>query len=80
MRRSAYFKRLFLRNLGDKSSHGYLDSDPKTFDYILKYIRRGIFPLLFTAERGHDYKAYAELLEQARVSQCPILIWKRMTI
>lgn len=30
MRRSDYFKRLLLRKLGDKSSHGYLDSDPKT--------------------------------------------------
>jgi hypothetical protein len=74
MGRSDYFKRLFLGSLGDKPSEIHLDTDPRTFDHVLKYIRRGIFPLLFTAAHGHDHTGYAELLEEARFFQCPSLI------
>ena len=40
--------------------------------YILRYLRRGIFPL-YENHRGHDYALYLELLKDARYFQIPRL-------
>ncbi|KAK0615154.1 hypothetical protein B0T17DRAFT_619960 [Bombardia bombarda] len=34
----------------------FVDADPDIFEYVLRYLRRGVFPLAFNRETGHDYK------------------------
>lgn len=52
----------------------FIDADPVLFEYLLKYFRRGVFPLAFDKAKSHNYALYAELLEEARYFQCPALI------
>jgi len=53
----------------------YIDADPDLFTHILKYLRRGVFPLSYSAEpgRGHDHKLYMDLLGEARHFRLPML-------
>jgi len=44
----------------------FVDADPTLFEHILRYLRRGVFPLFFNLSRGHDYSLYLSLLEEAR--------------
>lgn len=36
----------------------FIDADPMLFDHILRYLRRGIFPLFVDMAKGHDYHLY----------------------
>lgn len=47
----------------------FIDADPVLFEHILRYLRRGVFPLFFGAVKGHDYHLYLSLLEEARYFQ-----------
>lgn len=47
----------------------FLDADPALFEHILRYLRTGLFPLLFSAEAGHDVCLYFALLHEARFYQ-----------
>jgi hypothetical protein len=51
----------------------FIDADPILFEHILRYLRRGVFPLFFDAAKGHDYHLYLSLLEEARYFQIPRL-------
>ncbi|PWY86595.1 hypothetical protein BO94DRAFT_546819 [Aspergillus sclerotioniger CBS 115572] len=44
----------------------FIDVDPTLFEHILRYLRRGIYPLFYSPDKGHDYALYAALLEEAR--------------
>ncbi|KAM5440006.1 hypothetical protein McanMca71_004993 [Microsporum canis] len=52
----------------------FIDADSSTFEHVLRYLRRGVFPLAFDATKGHDYRLYASILEEARYFQCPELV------
>lgn len=44
----------------------FIDADASLFDHILRYFRRGVFPLFFDKAKGHDLALYFALLEEAR--------------
>jgi BTB/POZ domain-containing protein KCTD9 len=50
--------------LGDGSY--FIDADPNLFEHILRYLRRGVFPLCFDLARGHDHALYDALLQESR--------------
>ncbi|KAF2136044.1 uncharacterized protein K452DRAFT_345156 [Aplosporella prunicola CBS 121167] len=47
----------------------FIDADPNLFEHILRYLRRGIAPVFYDSEKGHDYALYSALLEEARYFQ-----------
>jgi BTB/POZ domain-containing protein KCTD9 len=49
---------------------------PGAFEYVLNYLRRGVFPLAFDRQKGHDYSLYAKIFEEAKYFQCPLLIMR----
>ena len=51
----------------------FIDADPALFEHVLRYLRRGVFPLFFDAAKGHDHYRYLALLEEARYFQIPRL-------
>ncbi|KAK3375521.1 hypothetical protein B0T24DRAFT_201982 [Lasiosphaeria ovina] len=51
----------------------FLDADGHLFAHILRYLRRGLFPLAFDNEHGHDLYLYNDLLVEARYLQIPKL-------
>ncbi|KAL4912137.1 BTB/POZ protein [Aspergillus aurantiobrunneus] len=44
----------------------FIDADPDIFEHILRFLRRGVFPLFFDIAKGHDYPMYYALLEEAK--------------
>ncbi|KAF3484276.1 uncharacterized protein GIQ15_03600 [Arthroderma uncinatum] len=75
--RSDYFKAYFsgkwtIPKMDDGSI--FIDGDSSSFEHVLKYLRRGVFPLAFDAAKGHDYQLYAAVLEEAKYFQCPQLV------
>ena len=54
----------------------FIDADPILFEHILRYLRRGIYPLFYSPDKGHDYALYAALLEEARYfGICRLQTW-----
>ena len=54
----------------------FVDADGDLFDYILRYLRRGVLPVFYDNAKGHDHALYFSLLEEARYFQIPRLeIW-----
>ncbi len=52
----------------------FVDADPGVFAHVLRYLRRGVFPLAFDEKTGgHDEKLYVDLLPEARYFQIPML-------
>ncbi len=51
----------------------FIDADPDLFEHVLRYLRRGVFPVFFDATNGHNYHLYFSLLEEARYFQIPRL-------
>ena len=51
---------------GDLLDNGsyFIDADPDIFEYVLRYLRYGIFPLFYDQSRGHDYHRYLAVLER----------------
>ena len=47
----------------------FIDADGSLFEHILRYLRRGVFPIFYDKMRGHDYLMYLALLEEARYFQ-----------
>ena len=77
VKRSEYFEAFFSGrwpvNKQDNDSI-FIDTDPGAFEHVLNYLRRGVFPLAFDRQRGHDYSLYAKIFEEAKYFQCPLLI------
>lgn len=76
--RSEYFEAYFSGKWSiDKQEDGsiFIDSDGDAFDYLLRYLRRGTFPLAFDIVKGHDYALYSRILEEAKYFQCPKLVF-----
>ncbi|GAB1317180.1 BTB domain-containing protein [Madurella fahalii] len=72
---SAFFASLLSGRWDNAQEDGsyFIDTDPILFEHILRYLRRGVFPLFFDATKGHDYHLYLSLLEEARYFQIPRL-------
>lgn len=52
----------------------FVDADPDIFAHIIRYLRRGVFPLAFDEKSGgHNCKLYVDLLPEARYFQIPLL-------
>lgn len=47
----------------------FVDADPGLFEHILRYLRRGVFPIFYDVQKGHDHPLYLALLEEARYFQ-----------
>ncbi|KAK4442494.1 hypothetical protein QBC34DRAFT_387218 [Podospora aff. communis PSN243] len=59
----------------DHSRALFVDSDPGVFSHLLRYLRRGVFPLSYTST-GHDLHLYAALLPESLYFQCDALtLW-----
>ncbi|KAI0012119.1 BTB/POZ protein [Xylariaceae sp. FL0662B] len=67
---SPYFRALLSGRWDDQLEDGtyFIDSDPMSFEAILRYLRTGTFPLFFDAvTQTHDYtKKYLKILGDAR--------------
>ncbi len=50
-----------------KSENGnpFIDADPMLFDHILRYLRRGVFPLFYNRANGFDEGLYTLLMHEA---------------
>ncbi|KAL2260270.1 hypothetical protein VTK26DRAFT_5756 [Humicola hyalothermophila] len=72
---SAFFASLLSSRWDNALDDGsyFIDADPALFEHILRYLRRGIFPLFFDIVKGHDDHLYLSLLEEARYFQIPRL-------
>lgn len=68
---SAFFAALFSGRWNNSLPDGswFIDADPALFEHILRYLRRGVFPLFFDIKSGHDHHRYLSLLEEARYFQ-----------
>ena len=69
---SGYFKARFGGRCNERPSAdgSYpVDADPDLFVHILQYLRRGIYPLIYSRAGGHDYAAYLALLAEAKYFQ-----------
>lgn len=47
----------------------FIDADPTLFEHILRYPRRGVLPMFYDIDKGHDHMLYLALLEEARYFQ-----------
>ena len=47
----------------------FIDADPDLFAHILRYLRRGVLPVIWTKENGHNYPMYTALHEEAKYFQ-----------
>ncbi|OAL66381.1 hypothetical protein A7C99_1767 [Trichophyton rubrum] len=75
--RSDYFKAYFsgkwtIPTMEDGSI--FIDADGEAFEHVLRYLRRGVFPLAFDAAKGHNYHLYTSILEEAIYFQCHHLV------
>ena len=65
---SPFFNALLAEEwLGSRSPDGsyFVDADPDLFIHILRYLRRGVFPLFYNAKYGFDFALYQALQEEA---------------
>jgi hypothetical protein len=65
---SAYFASLLSGRWPDsQSSDGsyFVDADPDLFEHILRFLRRGVLPIIYDKSRGFDHAFYQALREEA---------------
>ena len=65
---SAFFAALFSGRWSTPQSDDgsyFLDANPKLFPYILAFLRREIYPILYDSQRGFDHALYQELRIEA---------------
>lgn len=66
---SDYFKNLLSGKWSDGKDSGgsyFVDADPALFEHILSYLRRGVLPIFWDKQQGHDHYLYFRLLQEAR--------------
>lgn len=49
----------------------FIDADPALFEHILRYLRRGVLPIFYDIDKGHDHAMYLAILKEARYFQIP---------
>lgn len=65
-RESPFFRNLFdTLGVSNVSDPYFLDTDPDLFVHILRYLRRGVYPLLYDQSHGFDYNTYHALEREA---------------
>ncbi|KAL3487326.1 hypothetical protein BJX62DRAFT_9203 [Aspergillus germanicus] len=64
---SAYFDSLLLGRWDTAREDGsyFVDADPDLFVHILRYLRRGVLPIFYDLQKGHDEALYDALLKEA---------------
>ena len=66
--KSTYFASLLSGRWSDAQSDDgtlFVDADPKVFEHLLAYMRRGLLPIFFDKTRGFDHALYRKLLSEA---------------
>lgn len=73
---SGYFAALLSSRWSNSEEQGsyYIEADPDLFEHILRYLRRGVFPIFYDNTKGHDYALYLALLEEAKYYQIQRLV------
>lgn len=73
---SEYFRALLSEKFQSKDSAGryFVDADPDLFQDILRYLRRGFYPLYWNRAEGHNYVRYLALREEVRYFQIDRLL------
>lgn len=68
LKESSFFESLLSSRWNNVRHDGsyFIDADPGLFHYILRYLRRGVFPLFYNRVLGHDYDRYNSLLAEAK--------------
>ena len=68
---SSYFRALLSDKYESKDADGrfYVDADPDLFQDVLRYLRRGIYPLYWDKSKGHDYAKYLALQAESSYFQ-----------
>ncbi|KAJ0419345.1 hypothetical protein BJY00DRAFT_314177 [Aspergillus carlsbadensis] len=64
---SAYFDSLLSGRWDTAREDGsyFVDADPDLFVHILRYLRRGVLPVFYDVQKGHDEALYDALLKEA---------------
>ncbi|KAH8656708.1 hypothetical protein BGZ60DRAFT_384641 [Tricladium varicosporioides] len=44
----------------------FINADASLFEHILRYLRRGLLPLFYHNQNGHNHALYITLLQEAR--------------
>lgn len=73
---SDFFASLLSGGLDNAQEDGsyFIDADGKLFQHILRYLRRGVFPIFYDRVKGHDYALYFALLQEAKYFQITKLV------
>lgn len=68
---SGFFASLLSGQWNDKQEDGsyFIDADSGLFEHVLRYLRRGVFPVFYDKIKGHDHHLYLALLEEAKFFQ-----------
>jgi phytoene desaturase (3,4-didehydrolycopene-forming) len=63
---SAYFASLLSGRWETARADGsyFVDADPDLFVHILRYLRRGVLPVFYDVQKGHDEALYDALLKE----------------
>lgn len=65
---SGFFATLLSGRWGSAQADGsyFVDADPRIFEHILRYLRRGVLPIFYDDTKGHDHALYLAVLEEAK--------------
>lgn len=68
IRDSPFFATLLSDQGGHPQEDGsyFVDADGDLFEHVLRYLRRGVFPIFYDKLKGHDYALYLALLQEAK--------------
>ncbi|RDW75326.1 hypothetical protein BP6252_06468 [Coleophoma cylindrospora] len=70
---SGFFKDLLTSDPDDFETDFNIDADATLFPAILAFLRRGIFPIYYDKDAGHDHIRYHALLQEAKYFRIPQL-------
>lgn len=68
---SSFFASLLSERWDNAFTDGsyFIDADPTLFEHVLRYLRRGVLPIFYDIDKGHDHALYLAILEEARYFQ-----------
>ncbi|RDW85500.1 hypothetical protein BP5796_03825 [Coleophoma crateriformis] len=70
---SGFFKDLLTSDPDDFETDFNIDADATLFPAIVAFLRRGIFPIYYDKDAGHDHIRYHALLQEAKYFRIPPL-------